>query len=644
MCGIAGLHVRTDDDGVLVLDSMLDMLHYRGPDDRGQRQSGPWHMGMVRLAILDPERGNQPVCSRDSRWVLVFNGEIYNFLRLRKDLLQAGNILRTKTDTEVLVELISQRGVLKTLEAIEGMFAFAVLDRQLNEIWLARDRFGEKPLFIDRRDGDFAFCSEISPLLSVRSCGRQVSARGLTGILRHGFPCPGTTAIENIEELKPAHWLRRTETGTESCGVYWSPPQCVDDEVGPLNRCATKLLELLDESVRDRLVADVPLGLFLSGGIDSAAVAQSASRTRPDIEAVTVGFHHTSYDERPLSRATASSLGITLHEEQASTAAFSPELVEELLLHYGQPFADTSAMPTRIVSHAARRRFKVVLSGDGGDELLCGYPSFVRLRRFARWGGGDAGAILSSMVSTLLPDSGRWESASRALQLNASLNEGLLAYISDGVFTDAQVLSLVEGTEWSRATAEQLNESRNESRRTWFAASDPLLALSLHQLRTSFPQDILMKVDRMSMAESLEVRAPFLDSRFASYALSLPAHLKMNGRLGKFVLRHALKGRIPERVLNAPKHGFTLPVRDWMGPMFWQELRRELKLYTTDSAAELNTTALRQMVEVDENRCRTVESYRALHRAWLLYTYLRWRHRWCTSAQAPQLEMAPSLA
>ncbi|HXU14335.1 MAG TPA: asparagine synthase (glutamine-hydrolyzing) [Terriglobales bacterium] len=644
MCGIAGLHVRTKDDGVLMLDSMLDMLHYRGPDDRGQTRSGPWHMGMVRLAILDPERGNQPVFSRDSRWVLVFNGEIYNFLRLREDLLRAGTTLRTKTDTEVLVELISQRGVLKTLEAIEGMFAFAALDGQRNEIWLARDRFGEKPLFIDRRDGDFAFCSEISPLLSVRSCGRQASARGLTGILRHGFPYPGTTAIEHIEELKPAYWLRRTETGTESCGAYWAPPPCVDDEVGPLNRCATKLLELLDESVRDRLVADVPLGLFLSGGIDSAAVAQAASRTRPDIEAVTVGFQHTRHDERPLSRATARSLGITLHEEQANTAAFSPALVEELLLHYGQPFADTSAIPTRIVSRAARRRFKVVLSGDGGDELLCGYPSFVRLRRFARWGGGRAGAILSSIVSTLLPDSGRWESASRALKLNASLKEGLLAYISDGVFTDEQVLSLVEGTEWSRPTAEQLNENRNDSRRTWFAANDPLLALSLHQLRTSFPQDILMKVDRMSMAESLEVRAPFLDSRFASYALSLPAHLKMNGLLGKFVLRHALKGRIPEPVLSAPKHGFTLPVRDWMGPIFWQELRRELTSYATDSAAELNTTALRQMVEVDEHRCRTFESYRALHRAWLLYTYFRWRNRWCTSAQASQLEMVPSLA
>ena len=642
MCGIAGLQVQSQDSGA-TLSCMLDMLRYRGPDDRGQTQARHWQLGMVRLAILDPQNGQQPVWSSDSRWVLVFNGEIYNFLQLRQSLLTSGAVLRTRTDTEVLVELIAHRGVLKTLGVIEGMFAFAVLDTQLNELWLARDRFGEKPLFVDRRDGEFAFCSEITPLLSARTGSRRPSVEGITSILRYGYPWPGTSAIDGIEELKPSQWLRRSKTGQESSGAYWHPPERIDEEAGSLKQCGTKLLDLLEGSVRDRLVADVPLGLFLSGGIDSAAVAQSASRTRPDIEAVTVGFERASYDERPLARATAQFLGLKLYEEQGNAACFTPELVDDLLLHYGQPFADSSAVPTRIVSGAARRRFKVVLSGDGGDELLCGYPSFVRQRRFARWGGGRAGAAISAMFADAFPQAGRWESPSRALKLNASMHNGLLAHTCDGVFTDEQIFSLVKGTEWAGDTAERLQANREESRCFWFAAKDPMLALSLHQLRTSFPQDILMKVDRMSMAESLEVRAPFLDSRFASFALSLPGHLKMNGLLGKFVLRHALNGRLPEAVITAPKHGFTLPVRDWMGSRFWQELRYELSSYVTDSAAELNTRVLERMIETDERRCHAMESYRALHRVWLLYTYFRWRRRWYSRWDAAHNRLQPRL-
>jgi asparagine synthase (glutamine-hydrolysing) len=639
MCGIAGLQIAKPSGDGSAVGCMLEMLHHRGPDDRGQARIGPWHIGMVRLAILDPAHGRQPMRSSDGRWLLVMNGEIYNFLRLRETLVSSGVVFRTRTDTEVLVELIARRGVLGTLDAIEGMFAFAAVDTQSSELWLVRDRFGEKPLFVDHRDGGFAFCSELAPLLKFRPCARRPSGKGLVAILRYGYPRPGLTAVDGINELRPAQWLRRSATGGQSSGLYWCPPQSIDEEVGPLKRCGQKLLDLLDESVRDRLVSDVPLGLFLSGGIDSAAVAQAACKTRPDIEAVTVGFERGSYDERPLARATATFLRLKLHEEQGTSAAFSPELVDDLLLHYGQPFADTSAVPTRLVSRAARRRFKVVLSGDGGDELLCGYPSFRRQRRFARWGGGRFGGGASWLVANLLPHSGRWESAARVLKLNASLHRGLLAHTSDGVFTDEQVLSLVEGTAWAKEASAQLEADREESRNTWFAANDPLLALSLHQLRTSLPQDILMKVDRMSMAESLEVRAPFLDSRFATFALSLPAHLKMNGTQGKFALRQALSGRLPEPVLKAPKHGFTLPLRDWMGERFWQELGRELSSYAADSAAELNSKVLLRQVADDERRCRQVESYRALHRAWLMYTYLRWRRCWCSCTDTAHTAM-----
>jgi asparagine synthase (glutamine-hydrolysing) len=623
MCGIAGA-----EDAVGAGDAvaaMLEAIRHRGPDDGGQWLGAGWCVGMRRLAIMDPGHARQPMLTADGRWALVYNGEIYNFRRLRDDLAAAGAVLLTRSDTEVLLELIARHGVPSALERVEGMFAFAAVDTRSGDLWLGRDRFGEKPLYVDRRGGRFAFSSELWPLLSGRSAATpRVSPRGLMSILRFGHPWPGATAVEGVGELAPGHWLRRSRSGDEEQGSYWSPPDRVDDAAGSLQRCGDRLLELLDQSVRDRLVADVPLGLFLSGGIDSGAIASSAARERPDIHAVTVGFDARGYDETPLARATARHVGVALSVERGSIAPFSRELFDDLLVHHGQPFADTSAVPTRVVSRAARRHFKVVLSGDGGDELLGGYMAHARLVRLARWGGGRLGGELAGGLRRLA--AGRaGDRVDRGLALVESLPRGLLPHVMGGVFSDEMLTELVEGTAWDRATREHLDEARDESRRLWASVPDPCLALSLHQLRHSLPQDILAKVDRMSMAESLEVRAPFLDSRLARYALALPAHVKLHGEVGKYVLRRALRARLPEAVLTAPKRGFSLPVRDWLGVAFWRELRYEVDAYARDSARELNAAALAHRTQLDEERCRTVNDYRALHRGVLLYGFLRWR-------------------
>ncbi len=627
MCGIAGL--RLDNPRTFrnpaVLSRILDMLRHRGPDDSGEARSGPWHIGMVRLAIQDPAHGKQPMCSSDGRWLLVLNGEIYNFLDLRQELISSGVILKTRNDAEVLLELIAHRGVLQTLQVIEGMFAFAAVDRLTNEVWLCRDRFGEKPLFIDRRDGGLAFCSELTPLLEAMPASKTISTAALATIFRYGYPSPGLTAFQHINELRPGCWLRCTAAGEEYSGAYWQPPNSLDEGAGDLRRSGQKLLDLLEASVSKRLVADVPLGLFLSGGIDSAAVAQAAVSRRPDIEAVTVGFDVSGYDERPLARMTARHLGIKLHEEIAAVPSFSSDMVSDLLVHYGQPFADSSAVPMRAVSRIARKRFKVVLSGDGGDELLAGYPVFRRHRLFSCWGGGMPGRALSAWLAAMVPSSGTWETAKRVFTLNSSSADGLFAYASDGVFSDEQVMALFAAAPEAKA---QLQVDREAARELWLNARDPMLALSLHQLRTSLPQDMLMKSDRMSMAESLEVRAPFLDSRLAAFCLALPTHLKLNGAISKFVLREALAGRVPRPVLEAPKHGFALPLRAWMAHEFWRELFREAHEYVRDSAAELDGKVLLRQVESDAQRCANTDSYRALHRAWLIYSYLRWRRRW----------------
>jgi len=624
VCGIAGADRRALDAGGSDISKMLGMLQHRGPDDSGEWRGVTWRLGMVRLAIIDPRRGLQPMTSADGRWCLVLNGEIYNFGRLRAELASRGVRFRTASDTEVLLELIAERGVPGALAAAEGMFSFAAVDILAGDLWLARDRFGEKPLYVDRRDG-FAFCSELAPLVLTARSARRPSARGLAALLRAGYPWPGISAVEGISELRPGTWLRRSSAGAEESGHYWDLPDRVDEECGPAERCGSQILALLDASVRERLVADVPVGLFLSGGIDSSAIAASAVRATSSIAAVTVGFDDAAHDERPLARQTAARLGIELHEESAQTGSFSEVVVDELLQHFGQPFHDTSAIPTRSVSRAARRHFRVVLSGDGGDELFGGYLSHLRTDRLRRLGGGWLGARASGVLSRMLPDHGRWEGVQRAFQLNGAVPTGLLPHSMEGLFNDDALLDLFRATPWEREARDQIDAMREESRRLWQGVKDPLLAMSLHELRVSLPQDILTKVDRMSMAESLEVRAPFLDSRLAAYALALPGHLKVRGGLGKRVLREALAGRLPQPVLAAPKRGFTLPVSRWLGERFWTALRQEVDAYARDPEAELNRVALERQVRADTERCQRHDSYRALHRSFLLYTFFRWR-------------------
>lgn len=617
MCGIAGIRAPQP---TREIHELLDRLVHRGPDDAGDAHKNGWHMGMRRLAVIDVAGGHQPMTSADGRWLLVMNGEIYNFTDLRPRLQAAGAKFRTDSDTEVLLEAIAHWGFPAAVEAAEGMFAIAAVEIDSGDLWLARDRFGEKPLFLDRRGGGFAFASEITPLLE-RVLPRHVDVNATALLLRLGYPWPGTTAVQGITELQPASWLRVRNSGQETTGKYWTPPDRVDEQCGDVRRCEEKLLELLDHSVRQRLVADVPLGLFLSGGIDSGAVAASAAKVRK-VEAVTVGFGNEEYDERPLARATASRSGIALHEETGSLDAFTTETFDDYIRHYGQPFADTSAFPTRSVSRRARAHYTVVLSGDGGDELLGGYLAHVRMTKLQRYGGGAIGAQLSHLLASLFQGEGA-DRYGRALRINGAMGDGSVLWAMAGVFDDPTIESLTGET-----TKVALAAAKQEMRSHWQGSTDPILGLSLHQLKTSMPQDILMKVDRMSMAESLEVRAPMLDSKFAAYALALPAHIKIRGGLGKAVLRDALRPRLPQEVLSAPKRGFAMPVREWLTPEFWQQLKSMAVAYHGDSAAEFDGNTLSHVIHQDHHTCLRKYSYRALHRAVLLYSFLRWREKW----------------
>lgn len=626
MCGVAGIRAKSPPEEGRV-PAMLRLLSHRGPDDSGVLGAEGWVLGMTRLAILDVEHGRQPMTSADGAWSLVFNGEIYNFREIRALLEGRGVRLRTACDTEVLLESIAADGVVATLGRLEGMFAFAALDRSRGDLWLARDRFGEKPLFLDRRAGGFAFCSELSPLLQVGPAAKAVSWKGIASIFRYGYPWPGYTAVDQVRELLPAQWLRRSRDGREESGIYWHPPTEIDEQAGSLETCGERLLSLLDRSVEQRLVADVPLGLFLSGGIDSGAIAASAARHRPDIRAVTIGFDDADYDERPLARKTAQHLGISLEESVDKLGSFTPTIFDSILAHHGQPFEDTSAVPTRTVSKIARSRFKVVLSGDGGDELLGGYLSHRRCFRLSRLPGTGALESLARSLSNGLGGLDRLEKVERAISLYGAYRGGDLPHAMAGVFSDRQVRRLFRNSPGEREAEQHLGEALEDARRLWKSAKDPILALSLFQLRHSLPQDMLTKVDRMSMAESLEVRAPFLDAAFATYALSLPARLKVDWRLGKLVFRAALSSRLPSEVLRAPKRGFAMPVRTWLGESFWRELEREVAEYAREGGNELDPSVLEDQVRRDRSSCGRSNNYRALHRSILIYSFLRWRQK-----------------
>jgi asparagine synthase (glutamine-hydrolysing) len=342
-----------------------------------------------------------------------------------------------------------------------------------------------------------------------------------------------------------------------------------------------------------------------------------------------VGFRNKAYDETSLARLTANKLGLTLHEVSGDVFRYSETAIHELLYHYGQPFGDTSSIPTRVLARSAKEHFTVALSGDGGDELFCGYLSFRRLAQLNRYGMGEVGRTVSRNLSRRIPQFSAWEPLRRAMDLNSSIDFGLFGYAFEGVFDDSQILDLVRGTEWEVAGREFLADKRAETSDRWARTKDPFLALSLHLLATSFPQQMLMKMDRMSMAESLEVRSPFLDSRVASYALSLPTHIKMHGLVGKAMLRECLADRIPRAVLCAPKRGFQLPLRDWLGDAFRRDLEFEINEYERDSVHELNLTALKAIVRNSQAAEGIAANFRSIHRLWLVFVYLRWRRTWC---------------
>ncbi|TVS19760.1 MAG: asparagine synthase (glutamine-hydrolyzing) [Gammaproteobacteria bacterium] len=590
MCGIAGFWLAGQPaafDPMPALEKMGQAIVHRGPDADGQWFCEHSGVGLAhrRLAIQDlSEHGAQPMCSSSGRFIIVFNGEVYNFRSLRKELKAAGHSFRGHSDTEVMLAAFEAWGVEVALSRFAGMFAFALLDREEKLLWLARDRMGEKPLYYGWQAGRLVFGSELKALKAFPGCAPRINRHALTLLLRHNYIPAPHSIYTDIHKLLPAHLVRiSVAAGAERLEPqrYWSATDGFREATWSTPEQAVLALEeRLSEVIKEQMVADVPLGAFLSGGIDSSTVValMQQQATRP-VRTFTIGFDEAGFNEAKHAEAVARHLR-TEHTELYVTPRDAREVIPELPRIYDEPFADSSQIPTFLVSRMTRQHVTVALSGDGGDELFAGYTRYPQsLAAWQRMQGGFDPRLYAERALLSLPDAvaqravRQMSSEQRHLTRPAVAEKvrrerGLRAARSLQTYYQRRISYWSEPSLLVRG-AEEPAYAMNTSLPDAVAELAPQQQLQWLDLHSYLPDDILTKVDRAAMAVSLETRVPMLDHRFVAMALSAPPAWNMADGGGKQLLRGVAYRHVPRRLLERPKQGFAIPVGPW--------LRRELR-------------------------------------------------------------------
>jgi asparagine synthase (glutamine-hydrolysing) len=575
MCGIAGLLYFDPERGVdpALLDRMTDVLTHRGPDGRGVHIDGNLGLGHRRLAIIDlSEDAAQPMCNEDGTVWVALNGEIYNFQELRDELLAKGHTFKSRSDTEVLVHLYEEHGE-DLVDHLRGMFAFALWDARARRLLLARDRFGQKPVYYRLTPEGLHFGSEIKAILQDTSVERVADRLGLHGFLTYGYVHGPGTAFEGIKRLQPGHVLRVDASGAHQLRRYWRLTMSPKREVAPgdagaLRRAADELLGVLDEATRLRMISDVPLGAFLSGGVDSSAIVASMCAARGSgagVRTFAIGFDEPDYDESGYAARVAGRLGTEHTCLNLTPDAFGG--LDNIVWHYGEPYADASCLPTFAVSKLARQHVTVALTGDGGDELLCGYRRHVATRIEERLRGSHplARQVVGNRVLLSLLSRAGWTDLAGQLAHAFLYNPDLPP--SDLYLSRVeQVSSRLKAELYTAGLASDTGRDAREWLRQAIAASDgtTFTERCAHgDAVTYLPDDILVKVDVASMAYGLECRAPLLDHRLAELIGRLPFSFKMHRLETKRVLKAAVRGRIGDEPVSRAKMGFGVPLGTW---------------------------------------------------------------------------------
>lgn len=556
MCGLYSIYYKNGfnsqaDNGMeLAYLEMIDTLKYRGPDERNIVKMANVVMGHTRLSIIDLDTGSQPIFNESGKIAVILNGEIYNFPELRTDLINKGHHFKTKSDTEVIVHLYEEKGE-QIFSHLNGMFALVIYD-ELNKMLLAaRDRVGEKPLYYCETEQAFILASEIKTILKFPVVPREIDPQAVALFLNSIYVPAPYSIFKGINKLKPAHFLR-IQNNQLTLKQYWKPEINIDWSLKE-DKIKEEFLWLFNDSVKRRMISDVPLGVFLSGGIDSSAVtAFMAKNSTKPIKTYSVGFSD-EFDERPYARMIAERYH-TDHTELMVKDKIE-DIFEEVMGYFDEPFADSSAIPTFLVARAARKYVKVILTGDGGDELFAGYGSYLDQKY-------QTDSRLKSAIISRLNRFGiralKYDFCNRLYSKSVSLRPLQHWHWVRTVFTDQEIRNI-----FKHPFVPNLEFFINSS----FINSDvkdPLSQAYLFDINFYLPDDLLKKVDMASMMNSLECRAPFLDHRLIEFSLKIPPQLKVKNDQLKYLLKLALKDCLPHSILNRPKHGFGAPVISWM--------------------------------------------------------------------------------
>jgi asparagine synthase (glutamine-hydrolysing) len=614
MCGIAFLHASTrhSEKRSLCITQALDDMAHRGPDDSRVIMEGPAICGHRRLSIIDLAASHQPMRSPDGRYVLTFNGEIYTYREIRETLARRWEF-HTNGDTEVLLAGLALDGV-DFISHLEGMWAFALWDTLDNTLLLCRDRMGKKPLYYTSHGDEFCCASELPALRHLSDRPWQEDAHSTADYLRYGYCLPGYTAYENIREVLPGHYLIWSARNREIIErPYWH--LSVEQFAGTPVQAAKKLHETLITAIKRRMVADVEVGAFLSGGVDSSLVVGIVRQELGSpLKTFTIGFDEQAYDERQFARIIADTFG-TDHYEEILGKWKEDDLEKLVLNHLGQPFADASLLPSALVSRVAARHVKVALSGDGGDELFSGYQRY-QARMLLRWYTRLPQSLRNNLARLIrsLPEPMAHHSRSllKKAHLFADLADRLTAespYFAPLMFSPAWLQELAPDLVGLGHQPPNIPES---------TTPDDLQRMMLADACIYLPQDILVKVDRASMAQSLETRAPFLDRQVVELAFSLPRRWHRNGLAGKRMLHKTFSALLPASIWRRRKQGFGVPLHEW----FRGGLGVKLNEFLADDPGPLRADFVRSLQK--SHRCRNRDHG---YRLWLIYVYLLWRIR-----------------
>ncbi len=601
MCGISGAYLLNNSciNKELVV-KMTNALTHRGPDEESYyfEENQKLGLGHRRLSIIDYTGGHQPIFNENENFVLIFNGEIYNFQELQKGLKEKGHTFKTNSDTEVIIHLYEEQGI-DCLKRLRGMFAFAIWDKEKEELFIARDRIGKKPLYYACSNNKFYFSSEIQSLYLVPDIPKSIDYSSLDLFFTHSYIPSPQSIYKDIKKLPPAHYLKINK---ESFLInrYWYPEYNQKLKIS-YDEAKEELLRILHESVKLRLISDVPLGAFLSGGTDSSAIVALMSQlSNTKVKTFSIGFSNKKYNELPYARMVVDKYK-TEHQE----FIVEPNLLEilpEIIQQYGEPYGDSSAIPTWYLSQLTRQYVTVALNGDGGDELFGGYnwyPLLHKLNNVTKFLRPSTSQFIHTTCKNLLP-----RKIIKAFKIMSETEAGRFQMLRSFItandrnnlyHNDFQKLL----TKDSNKYLEQLYDNSLTNDYDRYFKTDLLSYL---------PEDLLVKVDRASMAHSLECRSPLLDQELVEFSCKLPSKWKTNNKMSKIILKDAVKGLLPDGFMNRPKMGFSMPIKEWF--------RGELKSYIKEKLLNgpliqmplLKQTSLENLLEEHFSAKRNHES------------------------------------